>query len=96
MKKMFLEISQNSQENSCRPEAQVFSSEFCEISKNIFFHRTSLVGSCFWLYKKESSNPKLSDINDNKTVCKSMELLLKLHSQQHVLLQIRIKNLKLS
>ena len=30
-------ISQNSQENNC---AQVFSCEFCEIFKNIFFHRT--------------------------------------------------------
>ena len=31
--KVFLEISQNSQENTC---AQVFSCEFCEISKNTF------------------------------------------------------------
>ena len=39
---VFLEISQNSQENICAREtletlAQVFSCEFCEISKNIFF-----------------------------------------------------------
>ena len=42
-KKMLLEISQNSQENTCATAsfikketlAQVFSSEFCEISKNI-------------------------------------------------------------
>ena len=64
LKKVFLEISQNSQENtcarvsflkSCRPEpcnfiknetlAQVFSCEFCEISKNTFFHRTPLVAA---------------------------------------------------
>ena len=48
---MFLKILQNSQENTClffnkvaglRPEtlAQVFSYEFCEISKNTFSYRT--------------------------------------------------------
>ena len=63
---MFLEISQNSQENTCakdflnkvaglRPRAcnfikkkslaQVFACEFCEISKNTFFHRTPLVAA---------------------------------------------------
>ena len=71
VKKVFLEISQNSQENTCarvsflincRPEvcnfikketlAQVFSCEFCEISKNTFSYRTPLVAasvvySCF-------------------------------------------------
>ena len=42
-KLLFLEISQNSQENTCNVTylketlAQVFSCEFCEISKNIFF-----------------------------------------------------------
>ena len=64
MKKVFLETSQNSQENTCArirvlrtpvPQAcnftkkeisaQVFSCGFCEISKNIFFHRTPLVGA---------------------------------------------------
>ena len=59
VKKMFLEISQNSQENTCVRDsfliklqalacnfiekeslAQVFSCEFCEISKNTFFYRT--------------------------------------------------------
>ena len=46
---MFIEISQNSQENTCDSAntcanfikketlAQVFSCEFCEISKNTFF-----------------------------------------------------------
>ena len=51
-KKVFLEISQNLQENTCATEpfliindikkdslAQVFSCEFCEISKNTFFYR---------------------------------------------------------
>ena len=34
VKKVFLEILQNSQENTC---------EFCEISKNTYFNRTPLV-----------------------------------------------------
>ena len=43
VRKVFLEISQNSQENACARAskietlAQVFSCEFCEISKNTFF-----------------------------------------------------------
>ena len=41
VKKVFLEISQNSQENTC---ARV-SFEFCEISKNTFFHRSPLVAA---------------------------------------------------
>ena len=56
VKKVFLEISQNSQENTCarvsfliklqafikkETLAQVFSSEFCEISENTF-------GGCFY------------------------------------------------
>ena len=41
MKKVLLEISQNSQENTCNfikkeTLAQLFSCEFCEISKNTF------------------------------------------------------------
>ena len=61
-KKVFLEISQNSRENtSARVSfliklqaynfikketlAQVFSCEFCEISKNIFLYRTPLVAA---------------------------------------------------
>ena len=54
VRKVFLEISQNSQENIC-PESlflitlqvffcyRFFSCEFCEISKRTFFHRTPLV-----------------------------------------------------
>ena len=55
VKKVFLEISQNSQENSCarvacnfikkETLAQVFSCEFYEISKNTFFYRTPLVAA---------------------------------------------------
>ena len=41
VKKMFLEISQNSQENTC---ARVFC-DFCEISKSTFFYRTPSVAS---------------------------------------------------
>ena len=43
MKKMFLEMPQNSQENTCakllkkETLTQVFSGEFFEISKNTFF-----------------------------------------------------------
>ena len=53
VKKVFLEISQNSRENTCARAstcnyvkmetlAQVFSCEFCNISKNTFFHRIVL------------------------------------------------------
>ena len=66
VKKVFLEILQNSQENTCvggsffnkvaglklatlfkksLSLAQVFSCEFCEISKNTFFHRTPPVAA---------------------------------------------------
>ena len=64
VKKLFLEFSQISQENTCarvsflikmqayacnfikkETLAQVFSCEICEISKNIFFHRTPLVAA---------------------------------------------------
>ena len=38
---MFLDISQNSQENTC---ARAISCEFCEISNNTFFYRAPLVG----------------------------------------------------
>ena len=64
VEKVFLEILQNSQENTCARAsfliklqtsacnfikketlAQVFSCEFCEISKNIFFYRTPPVAA---------------------------------------------------
>ena len=64
VKKVFLEISQNSQENTCtrvsfliklqawglqlylkKSLAQVFSCEFCGISKNTFSYRTPLVAA---------------------------------------------------
>ena len=52
---MFLEISQNSQESTGftgkETLAQLFSCEFCEMSKNIFFHRTPLVPTSVWFTK---------------------------------------------
>ena len=53
VKKVLLEISQNSQENTCARAflnkvaglSQVLSCEFCEISKNTFFHRTPQVAA---------------------------------------------------
>ena len=50
VKKVFLEISQNPQENTCARvsfliKLQVFSCEFCEISKDTFFYRTPLVAA---------------------------------------------------
>ena len=55
LKKMFLEISQNSQENACdgaacnfikkETLAQAFSCKCYEISKNSFFYRTPLVAA---------------------------------------------------
>ena len=64
---VFLEVSQNSQENTCarvsfliklqacnniekQTLSQVFSSEFCEISKNTIFDRTPQDG-CFCKFK---------------------------------------------
>ena len=61
VKKVFLENSQNSQENTCaRKEtlAQVFSCEFCEISKNTFLYRTPLVAaSVIWSTKRTNKKP---------------------------------------
>ena len=55
VKKVFLEISQNSQAcNLIKKEtlAQVFSCEFCEISKNTFSYRISLVAASGVKYEK--------------------------------------------
>ena len=58
--KMFLEISQNSQENTCVSVSLKKECEFCEISKNTFFlfYRTPL-GDCFCRFRiifRESRN----------------------------------------
>ena len=65
---VFLEISQNSKENTCArllPEpqacnfikkeslAQVFSCEFWKISKNTFFYRTPPVAALYLIYLKK-------------------------------------------
>ena len=71
IKKLFLEISQNSKESTCarvsfliklqaeaynfikkETLAQVFSCEFCEISKNTFFYRTPPVAASQWRRKQ--------------------------------------------
>ena len=48
-KEVFLEISQNSQENTCARVSifleQVLSCEFCEISMDIFSYKTPLVAA---------------------------------------------------
>ena len=50
MKKMFLEMSQNSQENTQEntheSPAEVFSCEFCGISKNNFFTEQLWMTAC--------------------------------------------------
>ena len=51
VKKVFLEISQNSQENICTRVSvliKVFSCEFCEISKNTFSNRTPFLTEHLW------------------------------------------------
>ena len=68
---MLLEISQNSQENTCARAsfikketlAQVFSSEFCEISKNTFFteHLWATV-SVLWSFKINKLEGVISQI----------------------------------
>ena len=73
VKKVFLEILQNSQESNCarvllplacnfinkETLAQVFSNEFCEISKNTFYYRTHRVATSV---KKERKFFKLAFI----------------------------------
>ena len=50
VKKVFLEISQNSHEKTCArvsflTKLQLFSCEFCKISKNTFFYKTPRVAA---------------------------------------------------
>ena len=69
MKKVLLEISQNSQENTfarisfltlLKKEnlAQVFSCEFCKISKNTFSYRTPLVAASGYSSKRNANDKK--------------------------------------
>ena len=67
-KKVFLEISQNSRKNTCirvsflnkavgfRTLAQVFSCEFCEISKNMFYRTPLTTASVVLLLAGPASN----------------------------------------
>ena len=53
VKKMFLKISQNSQEDACARISfliKLSSCEFCKIFKNTYFYRTSLVVASGCLY----------------------------------------------
>ena len=81
VKKIFLEISQNSQENTCtrvslsklqagacnfikkETLAQVFSSEFCEVSKNTFSYGRPPVAASemkwFWIWKRNTNWKKV-------------------------------------
>ena len=48
IKKVFLEISQNRQENTCAKKetlGQVFFCEFCEISEDTFSYRTPMAAA---------------------------------------------------
>ena len=70
VKKVFLEISHNSQENtragvSFKKEtlAQVFPCEFCEISNNAFLNRTPLVAASYLTF---FNNLRFASPNDLK------------------------------
>ena len=67
-KKGVLRISQNSQEKTCaRVSFLVSSYEFCEISKNTFFHRTPLVAASvyFFFYSMKRSKRQNSVLLKN-------------------------------
>ena len=76
---MFLNILQNSQENTCARisfliKLQVFSCEFCEIFKNTFFYRTPPVAaSVIWFCSTvilNYFNPLMSDGNKSSYIVK--------------------------
>ena len=50
IKKLFIKISQNSQENTCTRVFFFFKGEFCEVFKNTYFYRTSLVAASVCSY----------------------------------------------
>ena len=52
MKKVFLEISQNSHENILCQSLFFNKVEFCEISKNTFSYRTTPVAASLWMLRK--------------------------------------------
>ena len=76
-KKVFLEISRSSQENTCaslfiKKEvlAQVWSWEFCEISKSAFLHRTPLLAASA-LWSINSNKIKLT-LKEKRLKCKEL------------------------
>ena len=63
---MFLEISQNSQENTFikkETPAQLFPCEFCKISKNTFFDRPPLMAASALLSVAHDIHSSVSDLN---------------------------------
>ena len=94
---MFLEISQNSHENTCArvsflDPAQVFSCEFCEIFKNSFFYRTA-PDDYFWSLKEnlDRNKNKQKKHEKNPDFYKTNEMLWKKLSRL-----ISIKRLKVA
>ena len=94
-KKMFLEMSKNSQENTCDRVsvltlAQMFSCEFCKISKNTFSYRTPKVAASAKafckIYNKIPVRPSLLN-KDNVTTeavvwrCSVKKLFLKIFAK---------------
>ena len=79
VKMVFLEISQDSQENTCARDsdlinfikkeslAQVFSSEFCEIFRNTFLQNTS--GGCFWRVSSSQQKLRLPSLQELGSPC---------------------------
>ena len=71
MEKVFLEISQNSQENTCARVSFLIklqaSCEFCEISKNTIFYRTTPVAASVRIAKRNcGKNFKLFNLTNKK------------------------------
>ena len=74
IKKVFLEILQNSQENTCTRASkketlvQVFSCECCEISKTTFSYRTSpaAASGISFLATSQINNIKTQEIKSSK------------------------------
>ena len=74
VKKLFLEISQNLQENTCGRASflmklQVFSCKFCEISKNTFSSRTPLVAaSKGYTTTKPNTEKKILQVSNKSSI----------------------------
>ena len=97
VKKLFLKISQNSQENTCvgasfikkETQTQVFFCEFCEIFKNTFFSRTTLVATT-----KEEHQAKTEIIdNTDKSIPEVKRLYKNNNKITHDLIQKLKKNI---